>query len=316
MNFESFTKEIKKEKINSVLITKNSENVYAYYKNKKQTDKLHKINSCTKSILSILVGIAIEKQYLKSLGTPVHEFFPKIFQAQTDSRKMSLTIRHLITMTDGLDFPEFGDWNCFAPMVYHHDIVKFVIDRPLLHDIGTHMNYNSGCSHILSAIIQQVTGMKTEDFANENLFKPLGIKEYRWYTDKMNISKGADGLVLKATDMEKIGTLMLQGGVFHDQRIISAEWIQASTTPNRLTYKNIGFYGMHWWVSKLDLDKDFTNENSFYFALGFGGQYIIVIPSDKLVITINSDIYEDSLLPLRLVRANLDQFTGQRVTHI
>lgn len=303
MNVELLCKELKKEKINAVLIMRDSTRVLEYYKNGKQKDKTHKINSCTKSIISILIGIAVDRKLIESIDVPVHTFFPKIFKDQSDKRKMGLTIRHLLTMTDGLDFPEFGEWNAFAPMVYHQDIVKFVIDRPLLHEVGTHMNYNSGCSHILSGILQQVTGMKTEDFANTNLFKPLGINKYTWHVDKMNINKGGDGLVLKVEDMEKIGQLMLQKGLYNGKRVVSEQWIDQSTSSNMITYEKIGYYGMHWWVNKIDEEKVFSEGNTYYFALGFGGQYIIVIPYYKIVITMTSDIYQDSLKPMRIIRS-------------
>lgn len=136
MNIELLSKTLKKEKINTVLFLKDSERVFEYYKNRKQKDKTHKINSCTKSIVSILIGVALDRKLIESIDIPVHTFFPKIFNVQSDKRKMSLTIKYLLTMTDGLDFPEFGEWNAFAPMVYHQDIVKFVIDRPLLHEVG------------------------------------------------------------------------------------------------------------------------------------------------------------------------------------
>ncbi|MFT4417269.1 serine hydrolase domain-containing protein [Fredinandcohnia humi] len=302
MDYEFLYKALKKEKVNTCLITQNSKYVFEYYKNKKQKDKVHKINSCTKSIVSILIGIALDKNYLKSLDEPLYYFFPNTLNEQSDKRKLSLTIRHLITMTDGLDFPEFGEWNCFSPMVYHHDIVKFVIDRPLINEPGTHMNYNSGCTHILSAILQQVTNMRTEEFASKYLFTPLGIKEYRWYLDKKNINKGADGLVLKPEDMQKVGQLILNKGCYNNKRIVSEEWILQSASPYLKTYDYIGYYGMHWWVNRLNEEKDFTEDNLFYFALGFGGQYIIIIPTQELVITVTSDIYEDSLRPMRIIR--------------
>lgn len=104
-------------------------------------------------------------------------------------------------MTEGLEFVE---WNCFAPMVFHSDIVKFIINCPMVHPVGTHMNYNSGCSHILSAIMQQVTNMKTNEFefAKRYLFQSLGIQEYQWYRDK-----------------KKMGLLVLKKGVYNEKRI-------------------------------------------------------------------------------------------------
>jgi CubicO group peptidase (beta-lactamase class C family) len=305
MNFESLQKELQKLKINTVLVNQNGQSIYEYYKNKKQKEKLHKLNSCTKSVMSILMGIALDKGFLETIYLPVSHFFPKIFENLADKRKYEMTIDHLLTMSDGLHFPEFGEWNYFAPMVYHHDIVKFVIDRPLENPVGTHMNYNSGCSHILSAILQQVTKRTTEEFAYEHLFKPLGIEDYSWYMDNMKINKGADGLVLKADDMMKIGQLMLNKGVYNKKKIVSEDWITQSTLPHMLTYENIGYYGKHWWVNKIDEQKDFSIKNTFYFALGFGGQYIIILPSKEMVISITSDIYTDSLKPMRVLREHL-----------
>ncbi|WP_026695131.1 serine hydrolase domain-containing protein [Peribacillus kribbensis] len=305
MNLDFLNKEIKKEKVNCCLIYQNQDLQYSYYKNNKQRDKLHKLNSCTKSILSILIAIAIDKGYIPSIHTPIRFYFPKVLSSQADPRKKELTIRHLLTMSDGLDFPELGEWNSFAPMVYHHDIIKFVLDRPLIHEPGTHMNYNSGCSHILSGILQLSAGMKTEEFAVKHLFKPLGISEYRWYEDRMKINKGADGLVLKAEDMIKIGCLMLQKGLYSGKRVVSEEWLLESIKPNLLTYEFIGHHGMHWWVNKLEPLNDFSPKNSFYFALGFGGQYIIVLPSLQMVIVITGELYHDSLKPMRIIREKL-----------
>ncbi|WP_082460767.1 serine hydrolase [Psychrobacillus sp. FJAT-21963] len=302
IDFDYLKREIKKEKVTSLLVYQKGNSIFEYYKNNKQREKVHKMNSCTKSVLSILVGIALEKKHLTSIHLPVYTFFPELFKEQTDSRKLDITIYHLLTMTDGLDFPEFGEWNSFAPMVYHPNIMKFVLERPIIHPVGTYMNYNSGCSHILSAILQKVTNMKTEEFANKYLFKPLGIKEFNWYSDNVNINKGADGLVLKATDMMKIGQLMLQNGVYNNKRIVSEEWIKTSTTPYFKTYELIGYYGMHWWINKLDDKQYFTYENTYHFALGFGGQYIFIYPKEEIVIVITSEIYENSLLPLRIVQ--------------
>ncbi|WP_409294304.1 serine hydrolase domain-containing protein [Peribacillus sp. SCS-26] len=302
MNLEKLVHELKKEKINAVLISQNNEMIFHYYKNNKQKNKLHKLNSCTKSILSLLIGIALEKGVLQSLDEPVGSYFPKLFFDLEDKRKLELTLRDLITMTEGLDFPEFGEWNCFSPMVYHHDIVKFTLTRPLIHESGTHMNYNSGCSHILSAILSQAAAMKTEEFAAKHLFHPLGIHEYRWYTDNKGINKGADGLVLKISDMHKIGLLMLDEGKFNGTEVVPLQWIRESTAPNLLTYEYIGHYGMHWWVDKLDKTKNFSPPNTYYFALGYGGQFMIVIPGASMVITIASDIYTDSMKPMTIIK--------------
>ncbi|NGZ76682.1 serine hydrolase domain-containing protein [Saccharibacillus alkalitolerans] len=147
--------------------------VFEYYKNRKIERGPQKINSCTKSILSILIG---------SLDAP---------------RKRDITIEDLLTMSAGFDWPEFGEWNFFAPMVFSPNIVKFVFDRELRHDPGEKMNYNSGCSQVLTAILQKATGMKAVDFANLHLFQPLGIMNARWYEDTLKPLKLFEEFVIR-----------------------------------------------------------------------------------------------------------------------
>jgi len=197
-------------------------------------------------------------------------------------------------MSAGFDWPEFGEWNCFAPMVYSPDIVRFVIERELKENPGMKMNYNSGCSHILTAILQKSTGMKAIDFANRYLFKPLEITNFDWVEDSKGINHGADGLRLTPIDMVKLGSLYLQKGNWKAKNIVSADWVKTSTQPYYLTYDSIGHYGYHWWTKEL-------KNKEMYFALGFGGQYICVIPGLQMVMAITSEIYEDSLTPLRII---------------
>ncbi|MFC9541302.1 hypothetical protein ACFTQ7_15705 [Lysinibacillus sp. NPDC056959] len=139
----------------------------------------------------------------------------------------------------------------------------------------------------------------------EDKFQPLGIQEYQWYEDKKKISKGADGLLLKAEDMMKVGLLVLKKGVYKEKRIVSEDWINHSIKPNLMTYEKIGYYGMHWWVNKQNVTKAFSEDNQYFFALGFGGQYIFIWPKEELVITITGDLYETSLLPLQLIKDHI-----------
>lgn len=205
-------------------------------------------------------------------------------------------------MSVGLDWPEFGAWNYMPPM-FAHDVVKFVFDRELVDEPGTRMNYNSGCSHVLSAIITKATGMKTSVFADKMLFKPLGIdKDYRWFEDAKGISYGSDGLRLLPYDMAKFGQLYLQKGFWEGKQIVSEDWITKSTEPYLLTYDNIGHYASHWWVAKLDQDQnDLSLNNRMFFAMGRNGQFIIVIPSLQTVVVFTGTL-DNTIKPLHFVR--------------
>lgn len=287
-------KKIEKEKILSCLILKNNSLLFEYYKNNKVSENVQTINSCTKSVISALIGTLVDKGLIKSIHTPITDFFSDIINKQTDERLRKITIYHLLTMSPGFNWPEFGEWNCFAPMVYSNNIIKFILERPIISEPGQVMNYNSGCSHLLSAIIQKTTGMSTHDYAKEFLFKQIGISKSKWH-DRQGISLGADGLRITSYDMLKFGNLFLNNGNLNGKQIISSEWIKESTTPLYKTYDNIGYYSYHWWVSS------FNNngiEINYYFALGFGGQYIIVVPQFDLVIVFTSRMYNNSLRPM------------------
>lgn len=287
-------KRISEEKILSCLILKDNSIIFEHYKNKKVSSNVQTINSCTKSVISALVGIALDKGLIESINTPITEFFGDIINRETDSRKRNITIEHLLNMTIGTDWPEFGEWNCFAPMVYSNDMIKFILQRPIDTDPGQKMNYNSGCSHLLSAIIQKVSGISAHDFAKEYLFKPIGISKSVWH-ERQGTSLGSDGLRITAEDMVKFGQLFLNKGNFNGKQVISEQWIKESTIPRHITYMNIGHYEHHWWASS---HKRNDREISYYFALGYGGQYIIVVPDFNMVVTFTSRMYNNSLRPI------------------
>lgn len=302
-----FIKSVEKSQIKGCLVLKEGKLIYQYYKNNKIRNNLQRINSCTKSVISILIGIALDKGYISSLDLTMGHFFPEKVMHQLDVRKKDITIHHLLTMSTGLDWPEFGEWNYMPPM-FVHDVVKFVLDRPLIAEPGTMMNYNSGSSHILSAIITQSTGMKTSAFAEQYLFKPLGIHDYIWFEDAKGISYGSDGLRLHPHSLAKFGQLYLQDGVWNGKRLVSSEWVKVSTDPFLVTYDYIGHYALHWWVAKLEPEvEDFSILNRMFFAMGVNGQFIIVIPSLQSVIVFTSTL-DNTIKPLEFVRNSLLEF--------
>lgn len=305
-----FEQQLKKANIKSCLMIREEHLILEYYKNKKVKANPQKINSCTKSILSILIGIAIDKGYIKSISEPVSCYFPELIHNLVDPRKRSITIEDLLTMSAGFDWPEFGEWNYFAPMVFSSDIVKYVFERELKDNPGDKMNYNSGCSHVLTAILQKATGMKASEFANLHLFRPLEITNTNWYEDSKGINRGADGLTMSTNDMLKIGTLILHEGVWNNKCVVSADWLKKSTQPYYLTYESIGHYAYHWWVRELNTKNDEMSRTELIFALGYGGQYICVVPKLRMVIAITSELYEDSMKPLRILEKLIVNIRG------
>jgi CubicO group peptidase (beta-lactamase class C family) len=273
--------------------------VFQYYKNKKMEHKLFHIHSVTKSVVSILIGIAIDQGLIEDTHTPISHYFPDV-----DDEKKQVTIEHLLTMTSGWEWGEFGSWGGRPfPMINSKNWVKFTLEQKMESSPGLHMAYNSGCSHLLSAILQKATKVTTAAFAEKMLFKPLGITDYRWHEDSKGITIGGFGLCLQSADMLKIGLMMMEGGVLLNKRVISDSWISSSTTARYHSYDSLGSYGYHWWVL-VDENKQAYNPNLF-FAMGYGGQYIIVSQEHQFVVVFTSELYNDTFLPLRLFKNHL-----------
>jgi CubicO group peptidase (beta-lactamase class C family) len=250
-----------------------------------------KINSCTKSVLSALVSIAIDRGILPHPDTPISTFFPSLLQDQ-DTRKREITLAHLLTMTAGFAWTEFGGRNSFPSMTKTENWVQYVLEQPLEEEPGTRMEYNSGCSQLLSAILRQSAEQTVAEFAEQHLFGPLGIESYRWETDPQGNHTGGFGLYLKPDDMVKFGQLYLQEGLWEGRQIIQPNTVKISTQPlYEATLPRKGFYGWHWWVSSFPNAKEPLVETSYYYALGFGGQYIVIVPSYEMVVVATADKY-------------------------
>ncbi|MGX6446335.1 serine hydrolase domain-containing protein [Neobacillus sp. K501] len=297
-------KQITKEKITTCLISINDRLVFTYYKNKKMETKLHKINSVTKSILSLLVGIAIDRNEIESIHMPIQSFFPTLAQNHPE-----ITIEHLLTMSPGIHWPEFSDWGgTCLPMSNSRNWIKFFFERDIIGIPGEDMYYNSGCSHILSAILQQVTRKSVKEYAAEHLFKPLQINDFIWHSDSKGITIGGFGLYLKPADMMKIGKLVLQDGIWKNKVIVSESWIKQATTAELHTYDRIGSYGYHWWI--LTDEHNNPSKPKAFFAMGYGGQYIIVVPKYNLITTFTSELDLKPLLPLSIFKENIFKEVG------
>ncbi|EMS73813.1 serine hydrolase domain-containing protein [Ruminiclostridium cellobioparum] len=296
---ENMRRGMKKDGILCSLVMRNEHIIFEYYKNKKAENGVHHINSSTKSFTSALIGICMKQGLLQDINTPIVEFFGDVLSNQSDIRKQHITLYHLLTMSAGLDWPEFGEWNYFSPMEYSKNIIQFIFDREMEANPGEKMNYNSGCSHLLSAIIQRVSGTTTSKFAEEHLFTPLGIKDAHWLS-KQNINLGANGLSMKIQDMLKFGYLYLKKGTIKGIEIVPQNWITESTIPRFLTYPVIGHYGYQWWVSSISAKED--KEVQFYFAMGLFGQFIIIVPEYDMVAVFVSENYSDTMKPMQYFR--------------
>lgn len=251
---------------------------------------VHDLASETKSVMTTLIGIAADQGKLK-LDQPLLSFFPDRTIANRDARKERITVRHLASMTPGLDCTRAANEPLTLEMRAAPDPVQFALDRPMVAEPGTQFAYCNLGSHLLSAILQQVTGMTTLDFARQNLFEPLGIYDAYWPADKKGVQHGWGDLHLYPQDMAKIGYLWLNKGRWEDQQIVSREWVENSVKP-QIKSDSDDNYGLGWWLPPDASPGEFR-------ADGRGGQYTVVYPSLNMVIQTTGGGFEgDQVGPL------------------
>ncbi|MFD1416021.1 serine hydrolase domain-containing protein [Oceanobacillus jeddahense] len=283
---KNFEKEVMKDKIDSCLIQHDDKLIFEYYRNKKMKVRQHKIYSVTKSILSALVGIAIDKGYIPHVNTPIATYFPEY---RKESISDEITVKHLLTMTSGLHWP--GN----AAMIPTKNWVEFVLSQPVEYKPGKEREYSCGSSQLLSAILQKATELDTVTFAQKHLFLPLGITAYKWNSDSQGIAIGGFGLNMKTEDLLKIGVLYMNKGQWNSKQIVPSDWVEESTAAI-FKMDNTFSYGYHWWVLTGE-DQESPIPETF-FALGKNGQYIFVVPDYKLTAVFTSDIMDGSSRPI------------------
>jgi CubicO group peptidase (beta-lactamase class C family) len=290
-----WSREIEAYDLSSCLIHSHGELVYQYEKLKQASSHLMPINSCTKSVLSALICIAMEQGLVSPPDTCITAYFPQLLHDQ-DELKRSITLEHLLTLTAGFQWNEFGGINSFPTMTQTSDWVQFVLERPMSDKPGTRMVYNSGVSQLLAAILVQATGMELTQFAERNLFTPLGIEHYEWKVDPQDIHTGGFGLQLSAQDMLKFGLLYLHKGLWNHQQLISQAIVKHSTrSAIAVDPPERGFYGWHWW-------SDTTSDINYYYARGFGGQFIVIVPTLATVVVLTRKQRKKVLSPLDFFR--------------
>lgn len=244
---------------------------------------LHNMASVTKSVMTTLISIAADQGKL-DLDAPMLDYFPGRPVANMDARKQAMTVRHLTGMVNGFQSGCFaGDEPTLNTMRSQSDWIQAALDRPMVRDPGTRFCYDSPGMHLLSAILQQATGMTAFEFAREFLFTPLGIQDVAWQTDPQGYSHGWGDLALTPSDAAKIGYLWLSNGVWKGRQIVPAAWVHDAATVQ--VQASPDDYGFGWWVSG----------DSFY-AMGRGGQTIKAMPSlDAVVVTTGAGLEYDEV---------------------
>ena len=248
----------------------------------------HNIHSCTKSVTSLLLGIALDRNNTVNVEQPIFSFFPQYDSLKTEANEQIL-LKHLLTMTAGFKEEE-GIENHEPP-----DQLQYILGLPMESKPGESFKYCNDCSDLIGWIIYSIEGKHADVYAEENLFDPLGISKYYWETEN-GVPHCHSDLYLVPRDMVKIGLLVLNDGKWHDQQIVSEEWIRVSTSP-RVAESKYFDYGYQWWHrSKENVawwkeeDARIEYEHDKIIALGYGGQYIMIIKDlNMMIVTTASD---------------------------
>lgn len=250
---------------------------------------LHTLQSVTKTITSVIIGVAITRGEFPSIDRPVLSFFDTGKVANIDERKRRMTIKHLLTMTGGFEWnenlPYIDPRNNAVVMEASQDWVAYTINLPMAREPGTVFNYSSGESQLLAHIFRQATGIDIEEYAAQHLFTPLGIEPWYWKRTPTGLVDTEGGLYLEARDLAKIWQLFLDDGVWKGTRVVSSDWVKQSVTPAVRVSTRAGApqYGYKWWLYQNPVD----STRLVWGGSGFGGQFPLAFPEHDLVVVFN-----------------------------
>jgi CubicO group peptidase (beta-lactamase class C family) len=284
--------------IHAILVSQQGETIFEGCFHGYDADTLHEVQSVTKSIQSLLVGIALDKKFIPSIDVKIKDYFPQYDDIDWKKGKGDITLRHLLTMTSGLQWNE-GEipytayyQNDANLQIMAHDWVEYALSKPMIHSAGTAFAYSSASPILISHILREATKLPNELFALHYFYMPLGIERYKYQHGKHDAEILADVELLPA-DMLKIGQMVLQQGRFGAHQIVPQSWIQASLS-TQVQFKSSGkSYGLMWWIDTMYLPNE--QELVYYYAWGYGGQHIFIVPDYDLVVVTAAGHYNVTL---------------------
>ncbi len=265
-------------RLRSLLVSHKGQLVLERYFNGARAIQAANIKSASKSVISALVGIAIAKGHIPSVNEKAARYLPEL-AGDSDSVKRGISIEDLLTMRSGLESTSgrgYGAW------VQSKHWVRYVVSRPMIDRPGQRVEYSTGSSHLLSAILTKATKMSTWQFAQQELARPLGFSLARWTQDPQGIFFGGNEMSMTPRQMVLFGELYLNQGRAGGTRVLSEDWVARTREPRgRSRWGSDREYGYGFWIREL------AGHDSYY-AWGYGGQFIFIVPDLQLVVVTTS----------------------------
>lgn len=262
---------------------------HPYYRGGLAGDDLHTLQSVTKAVSAMVIGVAVTRGDFPPIDTPVLSFFDPDSVANVDARKRRMTIRDLLTMTAGLEWNSdaaYGSGNTADSLEASCDWVKFTIDRPMSDEPGTRYEYNDGAAALLAYVFARATGRDIESYAARHLFAPLGIRRWYWKRTPTGLADTEGGLYMAPEDLAKLWYLYARGGEWDGKRVVSRDWIRESLAPADETFRRPGWVGHYGF--QLDLIRSTTDSTLVTWSkTGYGGQLALAVPRDDLIVVLN-----------------------------
>jgi CubicO group peptidase (beta-lactamase class C family) len=266
--------------LRSLLVFRNGKLVSeTYLKDEADITNKHIIWSCTKQVMGVLTGIALDEGLIADINDPISDYFDSELMGHSDKR--AITIKNLITMQSGIDYDNEGSDGQSDQLLREipNNSVELVLNRPIAFEQGTRFHYNDGNPHLMSALIQKRTGKPTDEWADEVLFDKIELNNYNWLRYKDGVTLGGFGIETTPREMAKIALCVADNGKWKGQQIIDANWI-ADMTKTQVQINNSDCsFGYFWWIDPV---------RNIHFMWGVGGQFGFVIPDKNLVVVITS----------------------------
>jgi len=290
-------------RLRSLLVSVDGQLVEEHYYHGASAERVANLKSASKSVISILVGIAIDLGHIPSVDQTISDYFPDYFDADADLAKAEITIGNLLAMQAGLETTSnrnYGRW------VQSRNWIRHVLTRPMVDRPGGRRIYSTGNTHLLSAIVAEASGMSTLEFGRRHLAEPLGFSLPAWLRDPQGVYFGGNEMQMTPRAMVSIGQLVLACGMHEGTHVVSEQWVRASLESRSRSERSGREYGYGWWMRNIA-------GHQTYYAWGYGGQFIFIVPDRRLVVAITSspnpgegrrahlrsvyDLVEDQIIP-------------------